>query len=183
MRSAVIAGEPVALIPIAAMPALGSLVVRRGADGQVGIDWLDPDAPPPADPFAGPATALERRLVAALQRVAGGDPGDFSALPTPPGPPFHLACWDACRRIPAGQTRTYSELARMAGGSPGAARAAGQAMRVNRLPVAIPCHRVLAAGGGLGGYAGSNDPRDLPLLRKRWLLDNESRTKWPIPAV
>ena len=178
--------QPVAIIPIPAAPELGALAVHRDAGGHLRIDWLDPADSARAAAAAvapGPRSALERELLAALHRVAAGRPGDFSGVPTPPGPPFHRACWDACRRIPPGETRTYSDLARMAGGPPGAARAAGQAMRANRLPVAIPCHRVLAAGGGLGGYAGSNDPRDRRLLRKRWLLDNESRTNRPIGDV
>jgi O-6-methylguanine DNA methyltransferase len=175
----------VAVIRIPTAPELGALSVSRDANGHLRIDWLDPEDPVAAAPSApaDPRSPVERRLIAELQRVAEGRPADFSGVPTPPGPPFHRACWDACRRIPPGETRTYAELARMAGGPPGAARAAGQAMRANRLPVAIPCHRVLAAGGGLGGYAGSNDPRDRRLLRKRWLLDNESRTNRPIEVV
>ncbi len=177
--------EPVAVIAIPTAPELGALFVSRDPGGHLRIDWLDPGDPlvAAAPPGSGPRSPLERRLLAGLRQVAEGRPADFSGVPTPPGPPFHRACWDACRRIPPGETLTYAELARMAGGPPGAARAAGQAMRANRLPVAIPCHRVLAAGGGLGGYAGSNDPRDLPLRRKRWLLDNESRTNRPIEVV
>ncbi|MBT8486335.1 MAG: methylated-DNA--[protein]-cysteine S-methyltransferase [Phycisphaerae bacterium] len=103
----------------------------------------------------------------------GGAPMDFNDVPTPGGPPFFRRCWEACRRIPPGETRTYAELAAMAGGGNAAARAAGQAMRNNRLPVIIPCHRVRGAGGRLGGFAGEDDPGSVAVDRKRWLLDHE----------
>jgi methylated-DNA-[protein]-cysteine S-methyltransferase len=59
---------------------------------------------------------------------------------------------DAARGTPAGSTITYGELAARAG-RPGAAREAGQAMARNRYPIIVPCHRVLAAGGGFGGFS------------------------------
>lgn len=66
-------------------------------------------------------------------------------------PPFFRAAWEACRSIPAGETRSYAWLAAEAG-SPLAVRAAGQAMARNRWPLIIPCHRVIGSDGGLGGY-------------------------------
>ena len=82
-----------------------------------------------------------------------------------PGSPFQRAVWDALRRIPYGETRTYAELARELG-VPGAARAVGRANGANRLAIVVPCHRVIAAGGGLGGYGGG-------LWRKLRLLELE----------
>ena len=67
--------------------------------------------------------------------------------------PFFSAAWNACRSIPPGETRSYSWLAAEAG-SPLAMRAAGQAMARNRFSLIIPCHRVIASDGGLGGYGG-----------------------------
>jgi len=67
--------------------------------------------------------------------------------------PFFRAAWEACRRIPVGETRSYSWLAAEAG-SPLAMRAAGQSMARNRFSLIIPCHRVIANDGGLGGYGG-----------------------------
>lgn len=72
---------------------------------------------------------------------------------------------EAAARIPYGATSSYRLLAGQAG-SPRASRAAGNALGANPLPVIVPCHRVLHAGGGLGGYTGGLD-------RKRWLLDLE----------
>ncbi|MHC5003440.1 MAG: methylated-DNA--[protein]-cysteine S-methyltransferase [Planctomycetota bacterium] len=90
----------------------------------------------------------------------------------PAGTRFQRECWAACRHIPRGETRTYAQLAELAG-SPGAARAAGQAMRHNPLPVIIPCHRVIAGHGRLGGFSGSTDRAGRPLERKRLLLTLE----------
>jgi len=68
-------------------------------------------------------------------------------------PPFFRAAWEACRSIPLGETRSYAWLATRAG-RPGAARAAGQAMAKNPIPIVIPCHRVIGSDGGLHGYGG-----------------------------
>ena len=67
--------------------------------------------------------------------------------------PFFSAAWNACRSIPAWETRSYAWLASEAG-SPLAARAAGQSMARNRFSLIIPRHRVIASDGGLGGYGG-----------------------------
>ena len=66
-------------------------------------------------------------------------------------PPFFAAAWEACRTIPAGETRSYTWLAAQAG-RPNAARAAGQAMARNPLALVIPCHRVIGSNGDLHGY-------------------------------
>jgi len=78
---------------------------------------------------------------------------------------FRRRVWEALRRIPAGETRSYGEIAQ-AVGAPGAARAVGTACATNPVPIVVPCHRVVAANGGLGGYSGG-------LARKRQLLDAE----------
>jgi O-6-methylguanine DNA methyltransferase len=67
--------------------------------------------------------------------------------------PFGRAVAEAARAVPPGQVITYGELAERAG-HPGGARAGGQAMHTNRLPLFIPCHRVVASGGHLGGFGG-----------------------------
>ena len=72
------------------------------------------------------------------------------------GTAFQLKVWNALVEIPRGQTRSYSEVAKSIG-SPRAARAVGSACGANPLPIFIPCHRVLAAGGKLGGYSGGLD--------------------------
>src|SRR5437764_13084476 len=78
---------------------------------------------------------------------------------------FHREVLETCAAIPYGSTMSYGELATKSGHS-GAARAVGRAMATNPLCVVVPCHRVLAAGGAIGGYGGG-----LPL--KRWLPGGE----------
>jgi AraC family transcriptional regulator of adaptative response/methylated-DNA-[protein]-cysteine methyltransferase len=68
------------------------------------------------------------------------------------GTPFQQLVWQALRAIPCGETRTYGALA-AAFGKPGASRAIGGANAANRIAVLIPCHRVIASDGSLGGYA------------------------------
>jgi methylated-DNA-[protein]-cysteine S-methyltransferase len=82
------------------------------------------------------------------------------------GTPFQRRVWDELCRIPFGETISYAELARRVG-QPGAARAVGSANGRNRIGLIIPCHRVIAADGTLGGYGGGLD-------RKRWLLRHEA---------
>ena len=81
------------------------------------------------------------------------------------GTPFQKRVWAALRRIPAGRTLSYSQLAARIG-RPAAVRAVGTANGRNPVSIVVPCHRVIAAGGGLGGYGGG-------LARKRWLLAHE----------
>ncbi|HVF77912.1 MAG TPA: methylated-DNA--[protein]-cysteine S-methyltransferase [Solirubrobacteraceae bacterium] len=83
-------------------------------------------------------------------------------------PGFRRLVLQECARIPFGATRTYKEMA-IAAGSPRAFRAAGGALGSNPIPIIVPCHRVLASGGGLGGYTGGLD-------RKRLLLGIEAPT-------
>lgn len=95
-------------------------------------------------------------------------PGDFSHIPLDvKGTAFQEAVWRELQRIPAGETRTYAELA-AAVGKPKAVRAAGSANGANNVAVLIPCHRVIRTGGHLGGYA-------YGLEIKRKLLEKEAK--------
>lgn len=85
----------------------------------------------------------------------------------PRGTPFQLAVWDALRRVPAGTTTTYGNLAGLLG-MPSAARAVARACAANPLAGAIPCHRVIGRDGSLTGYRWG-------LERKAMLLARESR--------
>ncbi len=77
--------------------------------------------------------------------------------------PFQCGVWRAVRGIPCGQTRSYAWVAGWVG-SPKAVRAVGQALAGNPLPIIIPCHRVVAGNGGLGGFSGGLQMKTL-LLR------------------
>jgi O-6-methylguanine DNA methyltransferase len=89
----------------------------------------------------------------ALTRVLAGRPAGLLPPLDEAGTAFQRAVWRALRAIPPGQTRTYAEVARALGRPVGAARAVGQACGANPIPVLTPCHRVLAAGGELGGFS------------------------------
>ncbi len=88
-----------------------------------------------------------------LQRFTHGTKDSFSdvQLQLPPLTAFQKSVLATTRKIPLGKTLTYGELAAKAG-YPRAARAVGSVMASNRFPIIIPCHRVVASGGGLGGY-------------------------------
>jgi methylated-DNA-[protein]-cysteine S-methyltransferase len=102
----------------------------------------------------------------ALQDYFAGKADAFaSLLLDPQGTPFQMRVWRELQKIPWGTTISYKELAARAGSAQGF-RAVGQANGCNPLPIIIPCHRVIAADGSLGGYSSG-------LERKRWLLRHE----------
>jgi len=82
--------------------------------------------------------------------------------------PFQMKVWTGIKKIPFGKTRTYGEVAAMAG-CPGGARAIGQAMGRNPLPLIFPCHRVVAACG-LGGFSGGLELKSYLLNRERTVI-------------
>ena len=118
--------------------------------------------------------ALASMLAAALERYFAGTPEDFSGIPLDltGATPFRRAVWMAAREIPWGQTTSYAGLAKLMGRGPGAARAVGQALGANPTPIVVPCHRILAAGGGLGGFgAGLAWKRELLALEGSAMKD------------
>ena len=102
----------------------------------------------------------------AIRAYLAGDLAAIDDLPIDPGgTAFQRAVWAALRRVPAGRTITYTDLARTVG-HPAAVRAAGAANGRNPLSIVVPCHRVIGKSRSLVGYAGG-------LSRKRWLLAHE----------
>jgi O-6-methylguanine DNA methyltransferase len=113
-----------------------------------------------------PVRVWHRATTQAVKQVLGGrHPTKLPPLDLTSGTAFQRAVWRALRRIKPGATRSYGEIAR-AVGSPGAARAVGQACGANPIPLLIPCHRVLAAGGRLGGFSGGLDWKRKLLARE-----------------
>lgn len=98
--------------------------------------------------------AKATRLAARLQAYADGKPDDFADVQLSISylSPFQIDILEHCRRIPYGATWSYAELARRAG-RPGAARAVGNCMALNPVPIIVPCHRVVRADGRLGHYS------------------------------
>lgn len=146
---------------------------------------------PASHPGLPPSDAVAERAVRELERYLD-DPGFRFTLPLAPrGTPFQRRAWDAILDIPAGESRTYGELARKL---VTAARAVGQACGANPIALIIPCHRVVGSLGALGGFMGTAgsfapssagdlfaksgsdadvaDPR-FPAAIKRWLLNHE----------
>ena len=85
------------------------------------------------------------------------------------GTHHRLAVWEAMQRIPAGRTRTYGELAQELRSS---ARAVGGACGANPIPLIVPCHRIVASSGRIGGFMGARS-EGFELGIKRWLLEHE----------
>jgi len=97
------------------------------------------------------------------------DPAFVFSLPlAPTGTPFQRRVWAGISAIGSGETRTYGELAQSIGSG---ARAVGNACGANPYPIVIPCHRVVAANHGLGGFARQRGGFLLDV--KRWLLRHE----------
>jgi methylated-DNA-[protein]-cysteine S-methyltransferase len=112
-----------------------------------------------------PPAFVVRAAVEIAALLAGGRP-DFSTLPLDltDVPEFHRRVYDLTCAIPPGSTRTYGDIARDLG-DVGASRAVGQALGRNPIPLIVPCHRVLAAGGDLRGFSGAGG-----IVTKRRLL-------------
>lgn len=115
------------------------------------------------------------KLLGPFEAYLAGE-ADRPEVPTEPGlgTSFQRAVWTALPGIPAGETLTYGELAHRIG-RPSAARAVGNALARNPLPLVWPCHRVTARDG-LGGFGGAPEGSgDEALAIKRWLLTHEDR--------
>ncbi len=132
--------------------------------GRVATDWgvfhaiwdgrglkrlLFPGAPPP--PGRPRRSPLLERLSAELTDYLAGRRRDFTVRIAPVGTPFQLGVWEELVRIPYGEVISYGELAARLG-RPRAARAVGNAVGANPIPILIPCHRVIRATGELGGF-------------------------------
>lgn len=137
---------------------LGDLTLSEEDGAIVALDWgrgRDQDPTP-----------LLLRARDQLQDYFDGTRTAFDLPLAPHGTAFRRKVWDALCTIPAGQTRSYLDIARQVGCR--APRAIGQANGANPIPILIPCHRVVAADGTLGGYSGGEGE-----ATKRYLLDLE----------
>ncbi|MDO5533391.1 MAG: methylated-DNA--[protein]-cysteine S-methyltransferase [Propionibacteriaceae bacterium] len=112
-----------------------------------------------------PDDAIAPEAVAQVGEYFAGQRTTFELDLAPRGTAFQRAVWDALCAIPAGQTRSYGQVA-AALGHPKASRAVGAATGRNPISIIVPCHRLVGSSGALTGYAGG-------IERKRWLLDHE----------
>jgi methylated-DNA-[protein]-cysteine S-methyltransferase len=130
--------------------ALGRCAVEWSERGLTRV-WL-PDAPAGRGEDAPPATVAS--AIDKLRALLAGDDVDLTdvELDLDGVPEFDRRVYAVARALPRGVTATYGEIASRAG-APGAAQAVGQVMGHNRFPLVVPCHRVVAAGGGNGGFS------------------------------
>lgn len=144
--------------------------LRLTSDGRAltGLHMMsraEDSAPPP-----GVAWRRDDRVFARvcdqLEAYFAGQSAGFDLALDLRGTPFQQRVWRELQAIPFGTAISYAELARRIG-QPGASRAVGSANGRNPIAIVVPCHRVIAADGGLGGYGGGLD-------RKRWLLEHEA---------
>jgi methylated-DNA-[protein]-cysteine S-methyltransferase len=123
---------------------------------------------PRTEHVAAPTDRVAERAARELERWLD-DPGfRFTVALSPAGTPFRQRVWSALTAIPRGQSWTYGDVARVVKSAP---RAVGQACGDNPIPLIIPCHRVVAADGSLGGFMHATDGD--PIAIKRWLLAHE----------
>jgi methylated-DNA-[protein]-cysteine S-methyltransferase len=151
---------------------LGSLYIAASAKGLCNIDFrvqetdflnaLDPLARTERNPAVLATTAEQLQAYFAGERFQFDVPLDLDRLT-----PFQVSVLQAARSIVPGTVWTYGQVARSIG-RPKASRAVGQALGRNPMPIVIPCHRVVASDGGLGGYSGGGG-----LQSKRFLLGLE----------
>ena len=145
---------------------VGTLLLQEVNGQLVGLTIIAPDDPVPALEIA--HSTLLTRAASQLEEYFAGRRKEFDLpLCVTTVTEFSLRVVQALCAVAYGETLTYGELATHAG-SPRAARAVGQVMAANPVPIIIPCHRVLAAGGLAGGYSGGGG-----LQTKQWLLNFE----------
>lgn len=139
-----------------------ALGVQCDEEEIVEIHFLEPR--PEVAPISPLAAEAVRQLKAYL-----ADPVFVFGLPLrPSGTTFQRRVWEQIAAIPCGRTRTYGEVARSLNNAP---RAVGQACGANPFPLVVPCHRVIGASAGLGGFARHGGGFLLDV--KRWLLTHE----------
>jgi methylated-DNA-[protein]-cysteine S-methyltransferase len=136
--------------------------VRTENETLVGVRYLARSAP-----LQAPTNRFAERVVRQLERYRDDPDTEFDLPLSIGGTEFQRRVWRVMQRIPRGRTRTYGDVAKSLDS---AARAVGQACGENRLPIIIPCHRIIAAGG-IGGFGHSRG--GYLLEAKRWLLGHE----------
>ena len=151
---------------------MGELILMASSKGLVSLQWED-RVEPTERHLSRHLGARRVQDVTALPGISDnllayvqGDILSLRGIPVdPPGTAFQRTVWAALCTIPVGSTWSYAELA-CAIGTPTAARAVANANGSNPIPIVVPCHRVIASDGGLGGFS-------CGIHRKQWLLRHE----------
>lgn len=139
------------------------LAIRTEEDWLTGIDYL-----PLETPLLAPQNVLAKEVCKQLKAylITPGFVFDLSLHIS--GTVHQRRVWQAIQAIPSGKTCSYAEIAEQLHSAP---RAVGGACGANKIPIIIPCHRVISKNGGLGGFM--NASKGFPLDIKRWLLHHE----------
>jgi methylated-DNA-[protein]-cysteine S-methyltransferase len=149
---------------------IGRLLLTSDGRALTGLHMLDlaEGSAPPAGSAWKQDDAVFARACEQLEAYFEGESPGFDLALDLAGTAFQRRVWDTLCEIPFGAAISYAELARRIG-NPSASRAVGGANGQNPVAIIVPCHRVIGADGGLGGYGGGLD-------RKRWLLEHEAET-------
>jgi len=147
---------------------IGDLLLSSDGNALTGLSMVEHRGGPAPRPDQGwrRDDSAFRAVREQLSAYFAGSLRDFQLRLGMEGTPFQRLVWEELQRIPFGATCSYAELARRIG-RPGASRAVGSANGRNPIAIVVPCHRVIAADGTLGGYGGGLD-------RKSWLLQHET---------
>jgi methylated-DNA-[protein]-cysteine S-methyltransferase len=163
-------GPPPGLDRLAVDTPIGRLVLEGTDEALTGL--LLPNRAASAAPAMSRAQDAARAIALAADQLAEYFDGARTRFDIPlafAGTPFQEDVWRALGRIPYAETVSYAELAQIVG-RPHAYRAVGQANGANPLPIVLPCHRVLAAGGRIGGYGGGLETKQRLLALEGVLL-------------
>ena len=146
---------------------LGMLTLTSDGDAITTLSFGAPN-------LLAPTCPLLTDAVSQLADYFAGRRTRFSLPLAPSGTAFQRRVWDALCKIPYGETRSYAELAAMVG-TPTACRAVGNANGKNPIPILIPCHRVIRAGGNPGGYSAASETGLSGCKLKQYLLTLEQQ--------
>lgn len=144
---------------------VGPLTLKANEKGLTRLDFGRLESIQTKGPVDDKAQAHLDSAAKQLEMYFAGKLKKFDVAMDIQGAEFHKQVWEQLLAIPYGQYLSYGEIAHILQKG-GAARAVGQACGANRIAIIIPCHRVLAQGGGLGGFGGG-------LPAKKWLLEHE----------
>ena len=170
--------------------SLGTASIAWSERGVVGVQLPDPGTPATAvrrrlqRQFPGASEALApleiQRAIDAMRALLRGESRDLNDvdLDMTNVPPFDRQVYEVARTIPPGKTLTYGQIA-SALGDVHLARDVGQALAHNPFPLVVPCHRVLAAGGRLGGFSA----RGGVTTKQRLLTLEQANVSWQLPLV
>jgi len=133
-------------------------------------DWLtEIDYLPLDTPLQKPETPLANEVCAQLEAYLSDPAFTFDLSLHINGTTHQRRVWEQIQSIPSGKTSSYADIAKEIHSAP---RAVGRACGANKIPIIIPCHRIIAKNGGLGGFMNASEGN--PLKIKQWLLNHES---------